>query len=159
MAETLKYNVYFGAIGWQHIHWQARFYPDDLPEEWQLSYYNTQFRCVYLPSISWVRCSLEIAKSWLTDTQANFRFILEAPDSLNRRSTQFLEAMGERALISDADRLRPQIFWFPPEPDLRQLRGEIQKAIDQRQDLFLLNREAHLPALEKVRSLVELMGY
>ena len=159
MGEIANYNIYFGAAGWQHIHWQTRFYPSDLPEEWQLSYYNTQFRCVYLPYPLWVNRSLDVAESWLADTQTNFRFILEVPDSLSQQSIQFLEAMNERMITNGAESIKTQLYRFPPEPDLRLLGRMIQNAVDQGRDLYLFNLEAHLPSLEKVRSLVEVMGY
>jgi hypothetical protein len=159
MGELANYNIYFGSVGWQHVQWQTSFYPDDLPEDWQLSYYNTQFRCVYLPCALWMDRTLSIAESWVADTQANFRFILELPDTLNQQSRKFLEAMDERVIQDDAKPIDPQLFWFPHEPDLRLLRHEIQNTVDQGHDLYLLNREAHLPSLDKVRSLVEVMGY
>ena len=36
--------VLIGAAGWQHPAWRDRFYPDDMPDDWQLSYYNSHFR-------------------------------------------------------------------------------------------------------------------
>jgi uncharacterized protein YecE (DUF72 family) len=158
MSELTNYTIYLGCHGWRHAEWQTSFYPDDLPEDWQLSYYNSQFRCVYLSSASWMdRTSLD-AESWLADTHDNFRFVLEVPNALDHQSKQFLEAMDKRAMQVNADQTNSQLFWFPPEPDLRSLKYEIQSAVDQGRDLYLLNREAHLPSLEKVRSLVDVMG-
>jgi hypothetical protein len=31
-------------------HGAVLFIPDDLPDDWLLSYYNTQFQAVYLPA-------------------------------------------------------------------------------------------------------------
>ena len=159
MADIVDYSIYVGAADWRHAHWRNAFYPEELPEEWMLSFYNSQFRCTYLPFLQWENNLASVAKSWLADTQPNFRFILEPPDLMNEHTVHFLEAMGNRALLDRVDLASSQILWFPPEPDLRLLGREIQLAIDQGRTLYLLNREAHLPALEKVRSLVEVMGY
>jgi len=35
-----------GARGWEHAQWLETYYPDDLPEDWQLDYYANEFGCV-----------------------------------------------------------------------------------------------------------------
>jgi len=157
--QLAEYNVLVGAEGWRHAHWQHTFYPEGLPDEWQLSFYNTQFRCVYLPKSLWTMCSVADAQMWLADTQANFRFILESPDSITPQLTAFLNIVAERALLDDAGHEQQELLWFPPAPDLRALGHRIKAAVEQGRRLYLLNREAHLPSLEQVRSLVEVMGY
>lgn len=159
MDQVADYTVLVGAEGWKHLHWQHIFYPEGLPEEWQLSFYNTQFRCVYLPKSLWMGCSITDAEIWLADTQANFRFILEPPDSATQHIPAFLHALAERALLDDAGPDEVELLWFPPAPDLRALGHRIQEAVAQGRRLYLLNREAHLASLERVRSLVEVMGY
>ncbi len=159
VRQVADYNIFVGAEGWRHVHWQHTFYPEGLPEEWQLSFYNTQFRCVYLPRSFWETCSIADAETWLADTQANFRFILEPPDRTTRHITAFLNAMAGRALLDEAGHERRELLWFSPVPDLRALGRRIQEAVGQGRRLYLLNREAHLPSLERVRSLVEVMGY
>lgn len=159
MAEIVDYSIFVGAADWRHAHWQTRFYPEELPEEWWLSFYNSQFRCVYLSWPMWENNTASAAETWLTDTRSNFRFVLQPPEVMNDQAAQFLAAMGGRAILERADSGQAKIVWFPPQPDLRQLRREIQLAVDQGRELYLLSREADLSALEKVNSLVELMGY
>ena len=36
-------NVLLGALQWKVPRWQDEYYPEDLPEEWQLSYYANEF--------------------------------------------------------------------------------------------------------------------
>jgi len=36
-------NVLVGALDWQEDLWVATFYPDDLPEDWRLTYYANEF--------------------------------------------------------------------------------------------------------------------
>ena len=153
------YNVLVGADGWQHAHWQGTFYPDDLPDDWQLSFYNSQFRCVYLQRVVWTGLSTADAQAWLNDTHAGFRFILEPPDSPSDSTATYLGTLSGRAFVDDGGADDRELLWFPPAPDLRGLRHRIEQAVGQGRTLYLLNREAHLPSLEKVRSLVEVMGY
>jgi uncharacterized protein YecE (DUF72 family) len=153
------YNVLVGAEGWKHVHWQRTFYPDDLPDDWQLSFYNSQYRCVYLPKSVWTSCSIADAHLWLNDTQANFRFILEPPGYTTQQTAAILNALEGRAFVDDSGGNSRELLWFPIGPDLRALRRRIEEAMRRGNTLYLLNREAHLPSLERVRSLVEVMGY
>ena len=157
--QVADYNVLVGAQGWKHAHWQSHFYPDDLPEDWQLSFYNSQFRCVYLSKSAWRGRSIADAELWLKDTHSNFRFIFERPDGVTQQTSAILKAMAGRAFVDDANDSGRELLWFPPEPDLRVLGRRIEEAVRQGNTLYLLNREAHLPSLERVRSLVEVMGY
>jgi uncharacterized protein YecE (DUF72 family) len=36
-------NVLLGALDWKVPRWRDEYYPEDLPEEWQLSYYANEF--------------------------------------------------------------------------------------------------------------------
>lgn len=157
--QVTDYNVLVGAEGWKHVRWQGNFYPDDLPEDWELSFYNSQFRCVYLAKSAWAGRSIADAEVWLKDTQANFRFIFEPPDRITQQTAAILKAMAGRAFVDDSGRNGQELLWFPPAPDLRALGRRIEEAVRQGNTLYLLNREAHLPSLERVRSLVEVMGY
>jgi uncharacterized protein YecE (DUF72 family) len=157
--QLADYSVLVGAQGWKQSHWQGTFYPEDLPEDWQLSFYNSQYRCVYLPKSTWAGCSILDAEMWLKDTQSNFRFIFEPPESMTQHTAAILKAMAGRAFVDDQSISSRELLWFPPAPDLRALGRRIEQALGEGRTLYLLNREAHLPSLEKVRSLVEVMGY
>jgi uncharacterized protein YecE (DUF72 family) len=159
MDTPAPYRILVGAFRWQHAHWLGVFYPEELPFEWQLSFYNTQFRCAYVPSADWQTLSEKDAAIWVTDTLVNFRFILQPSNSSTQRGARFRQALGPRALVESAANPPARLLWFPPEPDLRALRQEIQRAVDHGQQLCLLSREGCLPAMNAVRSLVELMGY
>ena len=37
------------ARDWEHPAWNQEFYPDDLPEDWRLSYYANEFPVVLVP--------------------------------------------------------------------------------------------------------------
>lgn len=68
------------ARGWCHEGWREGFYPDDLPEDWQLAYYGNEFRAVVIPAAYWESAdSLEVER-WLEDTHDGFTFYLEVAD-------------------------------------------------------------------------------
>ena len=66
----MKFNtfIYIGAVDWTHFAWRQTLYPEDLPEDWLLSYYNTQFQAVYLPASVWQAASATTWAQWLSDT-------------------------------------------------------------------------------------------
>ncbi len=47
-------NLTIGAESWLHKSWQGSFYPEDLPEDWQLEFYSNQFYCVLVPEVEWM---------------------------------------------------------------------------------------------------------
>jgi hypothetical protein len=70
-------DIIVAAYGWSHPDWCGRFYPDDLPEDWQLSYYSNEFRAVVVPASAWSsEDPLEIER-WAEDTNEEFMFYLE----------------------------------------------------------------------------------
>ena len=73
-------NFLVAARGWRHPAWVDNFYPQGLPEDWQLSYYSNEFRAVVVPADTWANAdTLEVA-SWQEDTDEAFRFFLEVTD-------------------------------------------------------------------------------
>jgi hypothetical protein len=40
------HRILIGAQGWQHEAWQDSFYPEELPSEWRLGFYNNEFPLV-----------------------------------------------------------------------------------------------------------------
>jgi uncharacterized protein YecE (DUF72 family) len=148
------YIVYVGAVGWRHEAWQGDFYPEEMPEDWQLSFYNTQFRCVYLPFDLWRNATDEAVAHWLYDTQAGFRFVLEAPAAPSEDDLRKAARFGERGLLED----RVDIVRFEGEPDLRNLAQRMQKAAQTGVPLYVVSQEAALPQLRKIAELMGVLG-
>ncbi len=68
----MKPAINIGAYGWRHQHWSPAFYPDDLPEDWQLMFYSNEFNVVMVPATYWVEgvdC-----EQWLGSVHEKFRF-------------------------------------------------------------------------------------
>ena len=94
-------RVEVGAIGWQHASWGEDYYPDELPDEWMLSYFANEFRCILVPHTIWLDADKDSIAQWYEDVHDQFSFIVEfipdagsdlnAPPILER-----LEALGDR---------------------------------------------------------------
>lgn len=163
MNDTAMHFTALGAIGWEHEHWLGAFYPEDLPEEWRLAYYATQFDCVYLPHAHWARTAPETLETWAAETLERFRFLLEhPPGALQPEETARIAALGDRAVLLGPGE-NAWLIWFDAGSDLKALAERIQEkgqeAFAQGHRLYLLSLDAHLGRLEEVRTLLEVLGY
>ena len=78
--------------------WFGDFYPDDLPEDWQLSFYSNEFRAVVVPSAEFANIDPVEVERWVEDVSGEFAFYLEVED-LFTDWAQFARAiapLGER---------------------------------------------------------------
>lgn len=154
VSSGTDYAVLLGAEGWLHPTWAGDFYPDDLPEDWRLAFYNTQFRAVFLPHAVWSGATEAEIRQWVEDTHPGFRFVLEAgPGDATDASAASL--FGDR-LGRIARREDQHLLWFDAQTDLRRLKAAIDAAP---KPLYLFSRDADLRALRQVATLLELMGY
>lgn len=46
-------RVHVGSNGWLHPGWDERFYPEDIPPDWKLSYYANEFSATVVPQSIW----------------------------------------------------------------------------------------------------------
>jgi len=75
-------DIIVAAYGWSHPDWCGKFYPEDLPEDWQLAYYSNEFRAVVVPASAWSGDDSVEIERWLEDTSEEFVFYLEVVDLL-----------------------------------------------------------------------------
>ena len=145
--------VLVGAVDWLHPAWQGRFYPEDLPQDWLLSYYNTQFQAVYLPVSIWGLASSETWAQWLNDTQPGFCFVLEPGHPLLPQA-----ALG-RALLATPEWEREHVWWLDEAPDMRALAQRTTRQAESGESLFVLSRSGNLALLEQALTLKQVLGY
>ena len=69
------------ACGWLPADWSCMFYPEDLPEEWRVSYYANEFDCVLLSANDWNVPKAQ-ASFWKSEIATDFRFYLEITPQL-----------------------------------------------------------------------------
>ena len=99
-------DVAVGAYGWEHKHWQGHYYPDDLPEGWQLGYYSNDFNAVLVPAAD---LAANLAgeqplpvEDWPDEVHENFRFYIEC-------NAVLLETAGPEVLIERLGSLQSQL--------------------------------------------------
>ncbi len=145
--------VLVGAINWDRPDWRGSFYPEDLPDDWLLSYYNTQFQAVYLPAAVWQAASDAVWAQWLDDTQDGFCFVLEPGDA------PAAPPVSPRALLALPAWAATHIWWLDDAPDLRALAQRIAAQAAKCEPLFVFSLNGSLAQLERVNNLRQVMGY
>lgn len=71
--------IALGAFDWRHALWQGEFYPEDLPDDWRLTYYANAFEALGLAAGDWLHASPEELSAWVEDTRRGFRIYAELP--------------------------------------------------------------------------------
>jgi len=145
--------VLVGAAGWQHPAWRGSFYPEDIEDDWLLSYYNTQFNAVYLPAAVWQAASEVTWAQWLYDTLDGFYFVLEPGDAAS------VKPVSERVLMATPSWQAEHIWWLDEMPDLRLLAQRITRQATTGEPLFVLSRSGNLALMEQADTLRQVMGY
>ena len=46
-------RVLIGSLGWSFPDWDVSFYPEDIPDDWKLTFYANEFSAVVLPEAVW----------------------------------------------------------------------------------------------------------
>ncbi len=145
--------VSVGAAGWDRPEWRGSFYPDDLPVDWLLPYYNAHFQAVYLPFAAWQAATDENWSRWLDDTDADFVFVLE-PGGPSPRLPR-----SARVVLAVPDWAAAHLWWLEDAPDLRALAQCIGQHAATGEPLFVFSRQGDLARLEQVANLRQVMGY
>lgn len=129
-AGGTDYTVYLGMRDWRHPDWVGPFYPPDMPEDWQLAYYAGQFSCV------WLEEAVEgaVPDAWREEVPAGFRFLTAAAPPEPGR-----------------------VLWFDKDADLREITARVNAAV-QDPPLYLISRDNDLAGVERVRTLLGLLG-
>lgn len=151
MTTTLLVRV--GAAGWEHAAWRGTFYPEDMPEDWQLSYYNTQYSAVYLPATTWQAADAYTWARWLYDTREDFHFVLEPGDPA------ILPPASDRVHLAEAAWAAAHLWWLDEAPDLRALSQRITANAASGETLYVISRSGDLARMEAANTLREIMGY
>lgn len=94
-----EHVVLIGACGWQHPTWVKEFYPEGLPEDWQLGYYGNEYRVVLIPADYWQNPQLDV-RQWLEETDQSPRFLSEWPQDpeAQKHARTGMALLAERAI-------------------------------------------------------------
>lgn len=75
-------NLNIGAYGWKQESWTGGFYPEELPQGWQLTYYSNAFNCVLVPVEYWCEQQRPDCEQWLENVHEEFRFHVACDERL-----------------------------------------------------------------------------
>lgn len=144
-------SIRLGALEWAQPAWVGPFYPADMPEDWRLAYYSTQFNCVFLEASRWLALDDVVWASWCDEVHSQFVFLLEAKEGVPM-------AMPTAAQVVILPRDDGRLIWFDARSDLKALTAEItrKQAVP---ELYLISRDGNLAQVDRVRTLLELLGY
>ena len=76
------HQILTGSRGWIHESWQKEYYPEDLPEDWQLGFYSNEFPVVLVPAEYWDNVDEETLEGWCEDISETFSFLFEVPSTV-----------------------------------------------------------------------------
>ena len=94
-----EHVISIGACGWQYPAWNESYYPEGLPEDWQLAYYGNEYPVVLIPDAYWAlgRSAIDV---WLEETDVSPSFICEcafgADSTAQDTKYDLIAALGER---------------------------------------------------------------
>jgi len=154
MEQSVNPLFYIGSAGWEHPQWEGGFYPDELPPEWRLTFYNTAFPCVYLAYEEWSGRDPQTLRAWVEDTLERFRFVLEPnPAGLSDGDKARLEVLAPRIAPTYG-----QVVWLEGKPDLKRLAGKLTGFAGCTGPVYLISRDHDLDAMNQAKTLLEIMG-
>jgi len=126
MVQAPKQSISIGAYGWRHKHWLTSFYPDDLPEDWQLTFYSNEFNAVMVPSVYWSEHSIVNTivdcEQWLDSVHDNFDFYVQC-------QAEMFDVLPAEEILDQLKILRPQLAALVFDGDERELHDDIKTQI------------------------------
>jgi len=161
MRETPTYQFHVGSAGWDHAAWAGSFYPDDLPPEWRLSYYNNYFTCSYLSYEEWSQQNPATLAQWVEDTLERFCFVLQLPrGGAAPGDAHKLELLAPRTGLSiEEGATSPRLLWFDAGDDLKSMAQRLRELAQSASPIFIVSRDRDLAAMNRVNTLLEVMGF
>jgi hypothetical protein len=174
----LSDRLLLGFSGWPLV-W-LDYFPEDLPEDWQLAYYSNDADALVLSADELHAIDVDDLEEWCDDLPDYFRFYLKV-DAVADVSAGYLEVIGEHlgafllpesASKADHDRSwvamadgswgvsgQPLLtFLNYKQTDLRSMRELLQK-LPKELEALILNREVSDPrSLAGLKTLTQLLG-
>ncbi|MDH4285537.1 MAG: hypothetical protein OEV35_09495 [Gallionellaceae bacterium] len=156
MSDSATYQVHVGAAGWEESKLPG-FYPDDLPPEWRLTYYNNFFSCVYLTYAEWSGQQDATIQQWLNDVLPRFRFVLQLPAAgPSVADIEKLQGLGEQVGLLVAGNKAPQgLIWLEDFAGPQEAVQQAKKLVERGEQVFIVSRANNFALLENVSSLLE----
>lgn len=155
-------TIRVGACDWQHTRWQGVFYPDDLPEDWRLSYYANEFSCVLVPENRWRAEDAQLSE-WADEVSDDFLFYFLSDNLSDKQTTRSVkdeqwlkQCLGHAfgGIVFQQDNTVACIEY--KSKNLREWKNWLLAS--SAQVIFLMDKSLTENELTEFKSLIELMG-
>ncbi len=161
-------SIKLGACGWNHGHWQGRFYPDDLPVDWRLSYYANEFSAVLLTEKQWRENFLQL-EALAFDVDGRFGFYLQSRTPLkSEEQSRLREVLGSKlgtvvnvsvsGINTEIDNEAGVAVINMAGQDMRSWRQWLEQHGESLQAIFLKDELLSWQQMSDFNALLELMG-
>lgn len=137
--------------GWQHPDWDSSFYPDDMPDDWRLSYFANNFAGVLVSAEECEKLDIATAQAWLDELEGDFDFYLEADVSAGLKELLADRLVG--VLSAKAENIRT--FAENNNISLRNAPNSIVYVSNDGEQVFCLYRPAAELTLAELRQDIE----
>jgi len=124
-----------------------------MPPEWRLTYYNTQFSCVFMPTEDWHQKTTDVLQTWADDTHEAFLFLLEANADTDTDSALPVSLLDRTWKVHASD---PRLVWFDAATNLQSLAACLSSLPPG--EWCVVGRDGDLAQIERVRTLLDLLG-
>ena len=168
MGGDANYSCFLGAEGWEHALWVSRFYPEDLPPEWRLTFYSQFFNCTSLGYAIWSRVPRPELERWILDMATGFKLVLVAPPhDFSGDDQARLEILRPRVGIICSENGKTlttkwsgdgELVRLTGEVDLKSLTAKLQNNASFSHPLYLIHGDANIDELEKLKTLLSLLS-
>jgi uncharacterized protein YecE (DUF72 family) len=114
-------KAYVGTSGWQYKHWNARFFPEDLPKKDWLPYLASKFKTVEVNTTFYHMARATTFEKWKSEVPTGFLFTLKfyrlfthfKKLNLDKEDLETLEAFFRNG-SNLGRKLGPILIQFPP---------------------------------------------
>jgi len=145
-----------GACDWDHEHWLGTFYPDDLPEDWRLSYYANEFSAVSIAEDKW-RSNLANLGEWVDEAPEDFLFYLQSTVDEPSELMQIRDQLGENFAGILGETSSSVMIEFSSK-SLREWREWLEQNATKLKAIFLMDENLSAKQLSEFKSLVEMLN-
>ena len=148
-------TISVGACGWDQPQWQGVFFPDDLPEDWRLSYYANEFSAVLVPQHKWQAADVDF-EQWADDVPDGFKFYFLS-HSLSVDEAVIKGCLGDKfaGFVTVKDNPHTALISFSAK-SLREWKDWLLAT--HHNAVFLIDEDLSIKQLADFSSLTELMG-
>ena len=113
-----KGKLHIGTSGWHYPHWKAVFYPDNLRNEQQLSYYAQEFTTVEINNSFYHLPSAETFRTWAAAVPEKFLFAVKGSRFFTHMKKLNLTKADLQPFFKQISNLKkklgPVLFQLPP---------------------------------------------